>query len=99
MIVLLPKNPAQWRALTRRDQSDSDGSFALRSVAPGEYTVIAIEDGWQLDWTSPRGNGALPSRRHKRHSIREIGHADPFELAGDSPDALTRFVGPGVPSD
>ncbi len=36
MIVLLPKNPAQWRALTRRDQSDSDGSFALRGVAPGE---------------------------------------------------------------
>ncbi|MGA8742115.1 MAG: carboxypeptidase-like regulatory domain-containing protein [Terracidiphilus sp.] len=53
MIVLLPKNPAQWRALTRRDQSDSDGSFALRGVAPGEYTVIAIEDGWPLDWTSP----------------------------------------------
>ncbi len=53
MVVLLPKNPAQWRALTRRDQSDSDGSFALRGVAPGQYTVIAIEDGWPLDWTSP----------------------------------------------
>lgn len=53
MIVLLPKNPAQWRALTRRDQSDSDGSFALPDVAPGEYTVIAIQDGWELDWTSP----------------------------------------------
>jgi len=22
-------------------------------VAPGEYTAIAIEDGWQLDWMSP----------------------------------------------
>lgn len=53
MIVLLPKNPAQWRALTRRDQSDSDGSFVLRDVAPGEYTVVAIQDGWELDWTNP----------------------------------------------
>jgi hypothetical protein len=53
MIVLLPRNPVLWQALTRRDQSDSDGSFALQSVAPGEYTLIAIEDGWQLDWTSP----------------------------------------------
>ena len=55
MIVLLPKNPAQWRALTRRDQSDSDGSFALHQVAPGEYSLVAIEDGWGLDWTSPEG--------------------------------------------
>jgi hypothetical protein len=53
MVVLLPKNPAVWRALTRRDQSNSDGSFALLAVAPGEYTAIAIEDGWALDWTSP----------------------------------------------
>ena len=53
MIVLLPKNPALWKGLTRRDQSDSDGSFALSDVAPGEYTAIAIEEGWALDWTSP----------------------------------------------
>jgi hypothetical protein len=53
MIVLLPKNRALWKALTRRDQSDSDGSFTLPEVAPGEYTAIAIEDGWALDWTSP----------------------------------------------
>jgi protocatechuate 3,4-dioxygenase beta subunit len=53
MIVLLPKNPAQWRALARRDQSDSDGSFALHEVAPGQYTLVAIENGWDLDWTSP----------------------------------------------
>jgi len=52
-MVLLPKNTAQWKALTRRDQSDSDGSFAFRDVVPGGYTAIAIEDGWPLDWTSP----------------------------------------------
>jgi Carboxypeptidase regulatory-like domain len=51
MIVLVPKQPSAYRALARRDQSDSDGSFGLRDVAPGKYTVIAIEDGWKLDWT------------------------------------------------
>jgi hypothetical protein len=53
MMVLLPRDLAQWKGLTRRDQSDSDGSFAFRDVAPGEYTAVAIEDGWRLDWTSP----------------------------------------------
>ena len=52
MMVLLPRDPAQWKSLTRRDQSDSDGSFAFRDVAPGAYTVVAIEDGWPLDWSS-----------------------------------------------
>jgi hypothetical protein len=50
MIALVPRNPAAYRALVRRDQSDSDGSFSLRNVPPGQYTVIAIDDGWKLDW-------------------------------------------------
>lgn len=53
MVLLAPRDPANWEAMTRRDQSDSDGSFALRDVAPGQYTLIAIEDGWKLDWTHP----------------------------------------------
>jgi hypothetical protein len=40
--------------LSRRDQSDSDGSFSLRDVVPGQYTVVAIEDGWELDWAEPQ---------------------------------------------
>jgi hypothetical protein len=51
MIVLVPRQPAAYRALVRRDQSDSDGSFSLRDVPAGRYTVIAIKDGWKLDWT------------------------------------------------
>lgn len=53
MIVLVPKNPESNRDLFRRDQSDLDGSFSLRSVIPGAYTVVAIEDGWDLDWSEP----------------------------------------------
>lgn len=36
-----------------RDQSDLDGSFTFHSVIPGAYTVIAIENGWDLDWSKP----------------------------------------------
>jgi hypothetical protein len=53
MVVLVPKDLATFPALARRDQSDSDGSFALRDVAPGQYTVVAIENGWDLDWERP----------------------------------------------
>ena len=51
MIVLVPRQPSAYRALVRRDQSDSDGSFNLRDVPSGQYTVVAIQDGWKLDWT------------------------------------------------
>jgi hypothetical protein len=53
MIVLVPKNPAANWTLFRRDQSDSDGSFSLHDVVPGRYTVVAIEDGWEMDWARP----------------------------------------------
>jgi Carboxypeptidase regulatory-like domain len=53
MIALVPKDPEHNRELFRRDQSDLDGSFNLRSVIPGTYTVVAIENGWDLDWAQP----------------------------------------------
>jgi hypothetical protein len=53
MIVLVPKNPGENHGLFRRDQSDLDGTFSLRAVVPGSYTLVAIEDGWDLDWSRP----------------------------------------------
>ena len=53
MIVLVPRDPAANDDEFRRDQSDSDGSFTLRDAVPGEYTVVAIEEGWELDWARP----------------------------------------------
>jgi hypothetical protein len=53
MIVLVPKNPEANHDRFRRDQSDLDGSFSLPSVIPGSYTIIAIENGWDLDWSEP----------------------------------------------
>ncbi len=54
MIVLVPKDPAYNQPLFRRDQSDSDGTFNLPNVVPGSYTVLAIANGWELDWADPR---------------------------------------------
>jgi hypothetical protein len=53
MVVLVPQNPGANLDRFARDQSDSDGSFSLRDVAPGRYTVVAIEDGWELEWSRP----------------------------------------------
>ncbi|MGA9673011.1 MAG: hypothetical protein WBQ94_27675, partial [Terracidiphilus sp.] len=53
MILLVPKDLTSLESLGRRDQSDSDGSFSLRDVVPGQYTVVAIEGGWELDWSRP----------------------------------------------
>ncbi len=53
MIVLVPRDPEANQELFRRDQSDLDGTFALHNVIPGSYTLLAIEDGWDLDWADP----------------------------------------------
>jgi hypothetical protein len=53
MIVLAPLDLKGNPALFRRDQSDSDGSFALNFIVPGRYTLMAIEDGWDLEWGDP----------------------------------------------
>jgi hypothetical protein len=53
MIVLVPKNPEANLDRFRRDQSDLDGSFHLPNVIPGAYTILAIDAGWDLDWSQP----------------------------------------------
>jgi 5-hydroxyisourate hydrolase-like protein (transthyretin family) len=53
LVLLVPRDAAAFPELVRRDQSYSDGSFSMRDAVPGQYTVVAIEDGWTLDWTRP----------------------------------------------
>lgn len=53
MIVLVPKDGETHRDCIRRGESDLDGSFNLRNVVPGTYTIVAIENGWDLDWAEP----------------------------------------------
>ena len=53
MIVLVPNGPDANSELFRRDQSESHGSFSLGTIIPGQYTIVAIENGWDLDWSKP----------------------------------------------
>ena len=53
MIVLVPADPGHNQVLFRRDQSDSDGTFTLANVVPGTYTLLALENGWDLEWLKP----------------------------------------------
>jgi hypothetical protein len=53
MMVLAPFDLKGNPALFRRDQSDSDGTFTLSAVVPGRYTLMAIEEGWDLEWGDP----------------------------------------------
>lgn len=53
MVVLVPQDPGNNLPLFRRDQSDSDGTFTLPNVVPGAYTVIALANGWDLEWANP----------------------------------------------
>jgi hypothetical protein len=53
MVLLVPEQFQNDVSLFRRDQSDSDGTFSLYQVLPGRYTVVAIENGWELDEQNP----------------------------------------------
>lgn len=53
MILLLPEDFRNNTQLIRRDQSDSDGSFTMQQVPPGRYRILAIENGWELEWMKP----------------------------------------------
>jgi hypothetical protein len=53
MVLLVPDAPENIDDDSRMDQSDSDGSFLLGSIVPGKYRLLAIQDGWNLDWRDP----------------------------------------------
>jgi hypothetical protein len=65
MVVLVPKDPENHRDLFRRDQSDLDGTFVMRNVFPGSYTLLAIDNGWDLDWSQPGVIAAYLKRGEK----------------------------------
>jgi len=72
MVVLVPRNPEGNRDLFRRDQSDLDGTFSLHNVVPGSYSVLAIENGWDLDWSQPAVIAAYARRGHAL-DVRDTG--------------------------
>ena len=77
MVVLVPKHPESNGDYFRRDQSDLDGSFSLQQVAPGTYTVVAIADGWDLDWSKA---GVIAKYAAHGQMVTVPDSKDPVEL-------------------
>jgi len=54
MILAVPSSGENLEEDSRMDQSDSDGTFRLVNLIPGKYFLLAIRDGWDLDWRDPQ---------------------------------------------
>jgi Carboxypeptidase regulatory-like domain len=55
MILLVPASlgDPNGMSMLRRDQTNTDGSFELADVIPGQYILVAIDHGWQINWNDP----------------------------------------------
>jgi len=54
-LLLVPAgldDPGSFTTLAR-DQSNTDGSFDFSNVEPGQYILIAIDHGWNINWSDP----------------------------------------------
>jgi hypothetical protein len=67
LVLLVPETAENLQQDYRLDQSDSDGTFALGGILPGRYSLVAVEDGWDLEWT----NGTISDERTNAANLRE----------------------------
>ncbi|MBB5062129.1 carboxypeptidase-like regulatory domain-containing protein [Granulicella mallensis] len=54
-VLLIPATFGEPESITtvRRDQTNTDGSYQLPEIIPGQYILIAIDHGWQVNWNDP----------------------------------------------
>jgi hypothetical protein len=88
MVVLVPNDPAGHLDLFRRDQSDLDGTFAVHNVVPGTYTILAIDDGWDLDWSRPE---VIATYLQRGQTISVGGQANGTVKVADAVEAQPRM--------
>ncbi|MEO6806391.1 MAG: carboxypeptidase-like regulatory domain-containing protein [Edaphobacter sp.] len=52
MVLLVPVTIEDANSISflRQDQSNTDGSFEMANVLPGQYILVAIDHGWQINW-------------------------------------------------
>ncbi len=55
MVLLVPVTIEDPNSITflQQDQTNTDGSFELANVIPGQYILVAIDHGWQINWGDP----------------------------------------------
>lgn len=52
LVILVPAgldNPGSFASVVK-DQTNTDGSFDLNNIVPGQYILIAVSRGWQVNW-------------------------------------------------
>jgi hypothetical protein len=55
MVLLVPITIEDRNSITllRQDQTNTDGSFEVANIIPGQYILVAIDHGWQINWGDP----------------------------------------------
>lgn len=73
MVLLVPAGLNDLGSFTRmvQDQSNTDGSFDLNNIIPGQYILIAIDQGWKGNWKD-----ATTLQRYLTQGIPLDLHAD-----------------------
>ncbi len=56
MVLLVPTSFGERGSIATvgRDQSNTDGSFEIEDIVPGQYILLAIDHGWEVNWRDPR---------------------------------------------
>jgi hypothetical protein len=52
MVLLVPITIEDPNSITilLQDETNTDGSFDLANIIPGQYILVAIDHGWQINW-------------------------------------------------
>jgi 5-hydroxyisourate hydrolase-like protein (transthyretin family) len=82
-VVLVPAKRSDGSQGGSLNQSDSDGSFNFPNVALGEYILLAIKDGWTLDWARPEVMARYLAKGQKvtvAAHAKDIHLKDPLEV-------------------
>ena len=74
-VLLLPKDPSQ-RWSYRADQCDSDGSFALTAIPSGDYYLIALTGGADVEYRNAKVAAMLAKSAKPLH-INSGDHLEP----------------------
>jgi hypothetical protein len=55
MVLLVPITIEDPNSITvlRQDQTNTDGSFDMANIIPGQYILVAIDHGWDINWGDP----------------------------------------------
>ena len=66
MVMLVPSTVDDPASITelRRDQTNTDGSFEIDGIIPGQYILIALDQGWYVNW-----NDLSTLRRYLTHGF------------------------------